>query len=111
MNALLDGLFFIGGGSLLAHFAVCTWVRSRLSDHHDLLRALFAIPNEVLLRGSGIELRLLRARYYLPWVRVPLNDVQLDLLDRIALSLARVTGLVVPTALLAFFVAAFVQAS
>jgi hypothetical protein len=111
VNDLLDGLFFAGGGCLHAHLGICSWAQRRLSDHEDLRRRLFAIPNEILMRDSGVEVRLLRARYYLPWVRISLGDVQLDSLSRIALTLARVTGLVTPIALLAFFVASFVQAA
>jgi hypothetical protein len=96
---------------LLAHIGLCVGLQWRLRDRTDLLRELFAVPNEALTRGSNTGIRLLRARYYLPWVHVAGGKAQLDTPERMTLLVARMTGLFVPVACLVFFVGSFVQAT
>lgn len=111
MKSLADILFFSAGVCLLAHIALCFVLQWRLRDQEGLIQRLFSIPNEVLLKGSSIDLRLLRARYYLPFSRLDLGNARLDALDRIFLIAARVTGFMVPAGSLMFFIVPFIQAS
>lgn len=111
MDVLLDVSFFVAGVSLLAHLGLCIWLQRRLRAREDLLQELFAIPNEGVTRGRNIGIRLLRARYYLPWARPALRNSQLDALDRIVLAAGKMTGLAVPIACLTFFIVSFVQAA
>jgi hypothetical protein len=111
MDVLLDTFFFVAGVCLLVHIGLCIWLQRRLRAREDLLQELFAIPNEAVTRDGNVGVRLLRARYYLPWVRPALHNFQLDSLDRIVLAAGRITGLVVPIACLTFFILSFVQAA
>lgn len=111
MKSLADILFFSAGASLLAHIALCFGLLWRLRDKKDLIQRLFAVPNEVLLKGSDIDIRLLRARYYLPFARLDLGNVRLDVLDRFCLVAARITGFMVPACSLMFFVVPVIQTS
>lgn len=111
MDTILDTLFFVAGACLIAHIGLCIWLQRRLKVREDLLQELFSIPNEVVTRGGNVSVRLLRARYYLPWVRLALRNPQLDSLDLIVLAAGRMTGLIVPAACVAFFILSFVQAT
>lgn len=109
MDVFLDALFFVTGVCLLAHIGICIWLQRRLRDREDLLQKFFAMPNEIVTRGRNAGVRLLRARYYLPWVRPAPNNSQLDVLERILFAAGKMTGLVVPMGCLAFFILSFVQ--
>lgn len=89
---------------MFAHVALSLALRALVRGNGTLAAELFAIPNEWIGRSWG--LRLLRARYYLPWRQAPSEMRQQDLLARITFVLARLTGLVVPVAMLAFLVGA-----
>jgi hypothetical protein len=82
-------LFFAAGACLIAHFAFCAILQQRLRGRDDAFREFFAIPNEPLIRGGNVEIRLLRARYYLPWTR---SKAELDAMDRTILAAAQLTG-------------------
>ena len=111
MDVLLDVLFFVAGICLLVHIGLCLWLQRRLRNREELLQELFAIPNEIVAGGRHVGVRLLRARYYLPWVRLAPHNSQLDALERILLAAGKMTGLIVPMGCLAFFILSFVQAT
>jgi hypothetical protein len=96
----MDLLLVIGGSALLAHAVLCQLLQRRLRDRSDLLQALFAIPNEAILKDSSF--RLLKARYYLSLHMLPEEVRSLDHTSRTILTLARLTGLLMPVCLLTF---------
>jgi hypothetical protein len=109
MDTLMDTLIVVAGIALVSHVALCVVLQRRLREHEDVLKELFAIPNSRLSEGVGV--RLLRVRYYLPWAKSGLDSSRIDAVSRTVLVAARVTGLVVPIALLAFLATPFLQAS
>src|ERR1700692_539397 len=96
----MDLLLVIGGSALLAPAVLCQLLQRRLRDRSDLLQALFAIPNEAILKHSSY--RLLKARYYLSLHMLPEEVHSLDQTSRTILTLAKLTGLLMPVCLLAF---------
>jgi hypothetical protein len=111
VKSLPDILFFFAGVCLLAHMVLCFMLLRRLREQKDLIQRLFAVPNEVLLKGSDIDVKLLRARYYWPFARLDLGNEQLDVLDRCYLLAARITGFMMPACSVMFFAVQFIQAS
>jgi hypothetical protein len=61
---------------------------------------LFAVLNAGILNDSSY--RLLKARYYLSWQSLPNQIRSLDQASRTILTLARLTGLLMPVCLLSF---------
>ncbi len=107
MNDLLDALFVTAGGALVGHVLLCAVLQYRLRDHAEVLGEVFAVPNSKL--SSGLSFRLLRARYYLPWKTTNFEHVRLDSATRSLLLIARITGIVMPVASLAFFLGSLFQ--
>jgi hypothetical protein len=107
MDTLMDVLIVVAGAALVGHVALCVVLQWRLREHEDVIKELFAIPNNVLSKDVGV--RLLRVRYYVPWVRFRFDASRIGPVNRTVLVAARVTGLIVPIALLAFLSAPFVQ--
>ena len=107
MNALIDALFEIAGMTMLGHLALCVVLQWRLRSQENIVLELFAVPNSLLSKGIGP--RLLRTRYYWPWTKFNLVE-SLEVRDQIILVAARVTGLFVPIALLAFLAMSILQA-
>jgi hypothetical protein len=68
-----------------------------------------AIPNRPLAPTSRI--RLLRARYYLPWQSLPPSARNLESWVRRTLLASRITGLLFVAAMFGFLVAVFAEAS
>jgi hypothetical protein len=106
MSIWIETAFQIAGLALITHLVFCMILRRRLRDHEGTVQELFAVSNG-LLGGGGP--RLLRMRYYWPWTRVAAIDA-LDANDRVILSVTRVSGLVMPLAVLAFLAMSVAQA-
>ena len=107
MDTLMDSLIVVAGASLIGHVALCVVLQWRLRDRQDVIQELFAVPNRRLSKGVGV--RLLRVRYYLPWMRPAVNSSLIDGVSRTILVAAKATGLIVPIALLAFLSVPFLQ--
>jgi hypothetical protein len=75
---------------MLAHIAVCALLVRDLANNGAAKETLMAIPNRPLAPTSSI--RLLRARYYLPWQSLPPTNNELEPWVRSALLTARITG-------------------
>ncbi|MES1195880.1 MAG: hypothetical protein ABUL58_02945 [Steroidobacter sp.] len=111
MEKFADTLFNIAGISMGLHLICCQIMIWLLRDQRNLLQEYFAIPNEILVRGSNISIRLLRVRYYWPWTSSVSMSSQLDLSSRIISVLARITGLLVPLAFTVYLFVMFSQTS
>jgi hypothetical protein len=101
--------FFAGGVVMLAHIALCALLVRGLADNGAAKEALMAIPNRPLAPTSSI--RLLRARYYLPWQSLPPTLNQLDPWTRRILQAARISGLLFVASMLGFLAAKVASAS
>jgi hypothetical protein len=98
----------MAGIALLTHIALC-WVLLNVLNDPDVLRELFAIPNEWAVGKS--RFRLLRARYYLPWRSVPGDPQSLSQGQRTLFRLAQMTGLLMPLCALGVIALSMIQAS
>lgn len=100
----VTGLFFFASGAaMLAHIALCALLVRGLANDRAAKEALMAIPNRPLAPTSSI--RLLRARYYLPWQSLPANINELEPWVRRTLLTARITGLICVVSMVGFLVA------
>jgi hypothetical protein len=100
----MTGLFFFAGGAaMLAHIALCALLVRGLANDGATKETLMAIPNRPLAPASSI--RLLRARYYLPWQTLPATINELKVWVRGTLLTARITGLVFVVSVVGFLVA------
>src|SRR5271166_4334230 len=100
----MTGLFFFAGGAaMLAHIALCALLVRALADNGAAKEALMAIPNRPLAPTSRI--RLLRARYYVPWQSLPPTTNELDPWTRRILQATRISGLLFVASMLAFLAA------
>jgi hypothetical protein len=96
-------LFFAGGLAMLAHIALCALLVRGLANNGAVKEALMAIPNRPLAPTSSI--RLLRARYYLPWQSLPPTINELEPWVRRTLQTARITGLLCVVSMVGFLAA------
>jgi hypothetical protein len=97
----VPGLFFFAGGvAMLAHIALCALLVRGLANHSSAKEALMAIPNRPL--GATSSIRLLRARYYLPWQSLPPPTSDLEPRMLRILQAARITGLLFVASMLGF---------
>lgn len=108
MNFLLDFLIMAAGAALVAHIASCAALQNYFKGSNSVVADLFAIPNEAL--STSPTFRLLRARYYVPWVRTGIVASELGVMGRVLLWSARLTGLLVVVTALGFFAFSIVQA-
>jgi hypothetical protein len=105
----MTGLFFFAGGvAMLAHIALCALLLRGLANNGAAKEALMAIPNRPLAPTSSI--RLLRARYYLPWQALPPTINELEPWVRRTLLTARITGLLCVVSMVGFLAAEVVRA-
>jgi hypothetical protein len=93
-------LFFASGMAMLAHLALCALLVRGLADNGVVKEALMAIPNRPLHPTSSM--RLLRARYYLPWQSLPPTINELEPRVRFILQTARITGLLCVISMVGF---------
>ena len=105
----MTGLFFFAGGAaMLAHIALCALLVRGLANNGAAKEALMAIPNRPLAPTSSI--RLMRARYYLPWQSLPptINELEPWVLG--TLLTARITGLLFVVSMVGFLAAEVTRA-
>jgi hypothetical protein len=95
--------FFAGGAAMLAHIALCALLVRGLANNGAAKEALMAIPNRPLAPTSSI--RLLRARYYLPWQSLPPTIHEMEPWVRKTLLTARITGLLFVVSMVGFLAA------
>ena len=101
----------------LAGLAMCTNVFCSLvllAKLHDdpLAGELFVLPNAWLgPRPRWLGLRLLRAKFFVPWVPSPPALSESSFGIRAVFLLARISGAAFPLAILAFLASAFVLAA
>jgi hypothetical protein len=99
--------FLTGGAAMLAHVCLCWLLLRGLANNGSVKEALMAIPNRPLAPTSGI--RLLRARYYLPWQSLPPGASDLEPWVRRPLLASRITGFLFAASLLGFFVSVLTE--
>ena len=100
----MPGLFFFAGGvAMLAHIALCALLVRGVANNGAAKETLMAIPNRPLAPTSSI--RLLRARYYLPWRSLPPTINELEPWVRRTLLTARITGLIFVVSMVGFLAA------
>jgi hypothetical protein len=104
----MDVLIVVAGAAGAIHLALCVIILARLRGNQNALEDLFAVPNKALA-GATSRFRLLRARYYLPWVRLPKSVDSVDEFNRALIFLARIAGLVIPIAFLFSFLIPFLE--
>jgi hypothetical protein len=104
----VNTLFLTAGVAMFLHLALCVVLRRALIGHPSLVDELFAVPNRLL--GTPDVIRLLRVRYFLPFLAPPEGMRLLEPWVRATLLATRVTGLCCLCAGLGFFAAAFVEA-
>lgn len=93
---------------MLAHIALCALLVRGLANNGAAKEALMAIPNRPLAPTSSI--RLLRARYYLPWQSLPPTIIELEPWVRRTLLTARITGLLFVVSMVGFLAAEVARA-
>jgi len=94
---------------MLAHLGLCALLLRGLESNVVARDALMAIPNRPLAPTSRI--RLLRARYYLPWQSLPPGASDLKPWVRRTLLASRIAGFLFAGSVIGFLVAIFAQAS
>ena len=109
MELWKSALFYAAGISVLAHVALCFLLRRSLLERPQVLCEFFAIPNERLIGDLGV--RLLRARYYIPWKSMPIDMQSMSRGQLSLLTLARITGVLMPICWLSFLALSFIQAT
>jgi hypothetical protein len=100
MYTLMDMLFLGAALLLLTHLILCLVAARRLKDRGEALKELFGT--------SSRTVRLLRARCYLPWIRVHLGP--LSPTARILVFATRLTGFILSITLLAVIAIAYLIA-
>jgi hypothetical protein len=104
---LLNVVFYVAGVALLVHLAICWLLQRSLTSNPDALQELFASPNQVLGKS---RFQLLRVRYYVPWRAASSILPSMDVPQRLMLTLARISGILVPLCFLIFFALSASQA-
>ena len=97
MYTLMDMLFLAAGLLLLTHVILCLVAARRLKERGEAIRELFGT--------SSRSVRLLRARSYLPWIRLHLDP--LSPTARILVFTTRLTGFIFSVTLLAIIAIAY----
>lgn len=107
----MEQLFMLAGFAMGLHI-LCSQILLAVLHRDSLGTELFALPNAWLgSRPSWLSIRLLRAKFFLPWVPSPVAIVECSSATRAIFYLARLSGMAFPLAFLAFLVTAFVMAS
>jgi hypothetical protein len=88
---------------MLLHIACSVWLRSMGLDS-TLIAELFGLP---LLARNTTKRWLLRGKYFLPWVRGPVDLTESSLLPRLLFLGARLGAMLLVLGMIAFFARAF----
>jgi hypothetical protein len=97
--------FYCAGFAMLVQLISSVMLR-RMLDDAELEAELFGTPNRIL--GTPDVARLLRVRYFFPWVKMPRGASTLDLPTRVLLAVARLSGFAFFVGVSAFFLAMLV---
>jgi hypothetical protein len=103
-------LLAAGGAAMMAHVILSQVLRLLVQWRSALALELFAVPNATL-GAPDWGIRLLNAKYFLPWVAAPSGLNAQPVSTRIVFWLTRLTGAAFPLLMLAFFAAAFLVAA
>lgn len=107
----MEKLFMLAGLSMCAHI-LCSLILLVTLHNDPLAKELLTLPNSWLGPSpSWLSIRLLRAKFLLPWVPTPVALSEFSYTIRAVFYISRVSGAAFPLAILAFLVAAFVTAS
>ncbi len=107
----MDTLFNIAGLAVILNVLCSLFLLAKLHDD-PLSDELFALPNAWLgPRPRWLRVRLLRAKFFLPWVAPPPAISEHSLATRAGFFLARASGAAFPLAMVALFVGVFFLAS
>jgi hypothetical protein len=123
VTASFDALEFfltVAGAGMLLHIALCAVVLRALrgSEYHAIAGELFAVPNQWLgapdqidqMRVLGVQIRLLRVRYFFPFRALPPGASKLEPWVGASLFAARLAGLTFACGMLGFLVTALIEA-
>ena len=104
----METLFNIAGFTMILNVLCSLFLLAQL--HNDPLSGeLFALPNAWLgPRPRWLSLRLVRAKFFLPWVPSPPAMSEYSLSTRAAFFLVRASGVAFPVAMFAFLIGIFV---
>ena len=102
-------LFLASGCAMMAHIVLSQVLRILVEWNSPLAMARSAVPNGPLAPDWGF--RLLRVKYFLPWVAAPTGMNTKPFLTRLIFWCTRITGILFPLFMLAFFAGAFVVAT
>jgi hypothetical protein len=102
-------LFQVAGVAMVAHVVLSQVLRFMVGWKSSVALELFAVPNAPLVPDLGV--RLLNAKYFLPWVPSPIAMHSQPFFTRLIFWLTRITGPLFPLAMLSIFVGAFVIAT
>ncbi len=98
-------LFLIAGSCMMAHLVLSQILRALVRWKSPLAMELFAVPNAPLVPDLGV--RLLNAKYFLPWVPAPIPMNIQPPSVRLVFWLTRATGAAFPLVMLAIFAFGF----
>jgi hypothetical protein len=120
VTASFDALeFFLtaAGVGMLLHIALCAVVLRALrgSEHRAIVGELFAVPNQWLgapdqTRVLGVQIRLLRVRYFFPFRALPPGASELQPWVGASLFGARLGGLTFACGMLGFLATVLIEA-
>lgn len=104
----MEILFKLAGQAMGVNL-LCSLVLLATLHNDPMANELFAMPNAWLgARPRWLSLRLLRAKFFLPWVPSPHGMSDQSLAIRIIFWLARGSGTAFPLMILAFLVSLFI---
>ena len=106
----METLFTLAGLAMCTN-VLCSLILLAILHNVPLAGELFALPNAWLgPRPRWLGIRLLRAKFFLPWVPSPSGLSESSAGARIVFFLARFSGAAIPLAILAFLASAFIIA-
>ena len=112
MEGVVDFLFYLGSGLVVAAGVLSNTLLRQLSEDVPMVAELFALPNAWLgprPSWTSASVPVLRAKYFLPWVAAPARMAEQPWAVRATFWSARLTGAASPVAMIAFFGSAVVQ--
>ena len=105
--AVADMLFQVAGVGMLLHFACSVWLRTHIKPDSEIFRDLFASP----IWGDVAKAPwMLRGRYFLPWVKVPVQLKAYPILPRLLFWGARLGAVLLILGMTGFLLSMFWEA-